>query len=405
MKAAINQRIIVWAAAIVCQVVIAGCGDMAEQKENARSRWQNATCDIRISSANEQFNQGLYSDAENTVSKCVEAGFESAEAHFLLGKIMFVKGDYQQARQHLLKAVELDDQMHQGWYWLGMQAAETKDYRNACNYYHRAMALQPGNIDYILNTVRTSIDLGQSNEAQQLLEDKMLIMPSNVSIKITAADLMLRLGRTNQAIRLYEQAALLNDDEQILESLAYCYMLEDNWEAAAKLFEKLVEKNQNASQEEQTKALVDLLAMCNMNAGRYTKAAASYGKLAVMQRDNADVWLKMGQAALGSQEAEKALVCSRKALSLRPGWDDAIALQGCAEYLAGRFDNAINSFEKIAANQAYEGFSWFMQAKCCQHLGQHKKAQHALTKAQQLSPDSKFVGLTIKSDELGDSEK
>jgi tetratricopeptide (TPR) repeat protein len=291
-------------------------------------------------------------------------------------------------------AVEYDEDLDQAWYWLGEIAQHNKQPDQAMEYYDRAIRLKPVNTDYIIAVVQTYTAQGQYDEALDLLEEKMAMLPGDVQLKVTAADILQRLGKTAQAISAYNRAFLLEPDNiAVAEALAYCYITDEQWDQAIGIFEKI---STSVDGEKKT-ACLQMLALCCMNAGEYGRAVTYYDKLSVSQRDNEELWLQMSQAALGAGAAKRASTCAARALSLRPGWADAIAVQGCVQYLNNDYDTAIRTFGRLTANRKIGGFAWLMSGRCYQQLGRKDLADIAYAKASSLNPESRLVSLLAKN--------
>ena len=139
-----------------------------------------------------------------------------------------------------------------------------------------------------------------------------------------------------------------------------------------------------------------------MNGGQYGRAVNCYSQLSVEERDNADIWVKMGQAALGAGAPKRAFTCGQKALALQPGYTDAIALIGCAQYTGGDYTAALRSFGRIAADKKNAGFSWLMRARCYEQLGQTSKAERAYKRAREINPRSELGDFLAKGKDLRD---
>ena len=101
-------------------------------------------------------------------------------------------------------------------------------------------------------------------------------------------------------------------------------------------------------------------------------------------------------AALGADAPDRALVCARRALALKPAWPEAIALQGCARYANNDYYGAIKIFKKITTDKKNEAFAWLMIGRCYQRLGQSEPAQKAYEKAANLNPEGKLITLLAK---------
>jgi tetratricopeptide (TPR) repeat protein len=141
-----------------------------------------------------------------------------------------------------------------------------------------------------------------------------------------------------------------------------------------------------------------------MNCAQYDRAVNCYNELNVKERDNAEIWVKMGQAALGAGAAERAFMCGERALVLQPGYADATALVGCAQYSMRDYTAAIKSFEKITSDEKNGGISWLMRARCYEQLGLDDEAGQAYKKAMEIEPNSKLGDLLAKGKNVEDLE-
>lgn len=396
----LRKTTIALAAAVL--VVCAGCQSHAQNKKAAQQRWEKASVQIKLSLAQQHYDNSRFDQAAKLSRECISVDPENPAARLLLGKVFLSKGKAEDAASQLRSAVDLDADCAEGWYYLGAAVQESGRSEQAWSCYQRALAISPNNVDYILAVAETYAAQDQTDAAIDLLEEKIEVLPREISLKVAAADLMCRVGQNERAADLYKQAMLLaDDDESIAESLGFCYVFGGKWCEAADIFNDLAEqcRTQRASEEagertaedqQREKLYVEMTALCSMNSAQYDKAVSRYTELSIEERDNADLWVKLGQAALGSAMTDRALSCGEKALSLRPGYADAVALIGCAQYANGDYDAAADSFERIVSDKETAGFSWLMMARCYEQLGQLDKAERAYKKAIQIDPDSEF---------------
>ncbi len=371
-----------------------GCSSYADKKMAAKMKWEKVSARARITVAKDLFENGRYEDARTPVRPCLASDPELADGHLLMGKLHYLDGRVGAAQSSMTTAVEYDEDLDQAWYWLGEIAQHNKQPATAMEYYDQAIRLKPVNTDYIIAIVQTYAAQGRYEDALALLEKKMVLLPGDVGLKVTAAELLQRLGKTAQAISAYNRAFLLDPDNMaVAESLAYCYITDEQWSQAIGIFDKI---STSVDGKKKT-ACLQMLALCCMNAGEYGRAVTYYNKLSVSQRDNEELWLKMAQAALGAGSPKRAFACATRALSLRPGWADAIAVQGCAQYLGNDYDTAIRTFSRITESRKMGGFAWLMSGRCYQQLGWKDLADKAYEKASRLNPESRLVSLLAKN--------
>ncbi len=393
-------RKITIAAITVVLAVCAGCESQAQSKRAARQRWDKTSARIKLMLAQQQAEAGNYDRAVKAVQECLSTDPNNAAARGLYGKLLLENGRRNEAIGQLGFALELDEKLHESWYWLGVAVEESRKYKKAYTLYKMALLLEPTNVDYILAVVDVRVARNNYSEAAKLLTRKMSALPRDVSLKVAAAELMGRTGENERAIELYKQAMLMTGDSgDIAESLGYCYVFSDKWDEAAEIFDSLLKQCRD---EQKKKLYLQVTALCSMNGGQYGRAVNCYSQLSVEERDNAEIWVKMGQAALGAGAPNRAFTCGQKALALQPGYTDAVALIGCAQYAGGNYAAALRSFGRIAADKKNAGFSWLMRARCYDQLGQRSKAERAYKRAREINPSSELGDFLAKGKNIRD---
>ncbi len=68
--------------------------------------------------------------------------------------------------------------------------------------------------------------------------------------------------------------------------------------------------------------------------------------------------------------------------------------------MAKDYDGAVESFEKIAADEKNAGFSWLMRARCYEQLGETSKAERAYKKALEINPRSELGDFLVKGKDI-----
>jgi tetratricopeptide (TPR) repeat protein len=393
------RKAITVTAIIVCLGSV-GCESHSESKKLAQKRWEKASAGIKLNLAQQKYDNNCFDEARRVVSECVIADPNNAQAHLLYGKLLLAEDKGTDAERELRLAVELDEELGEGWYWLGLATQGPEQSQQTLFYYNKALALNPAKVDYILAVAETYAEQEKLEEAIKLLEEKIAAMPREISLKAAAADLMWRVGENERAIELYKQAMLMTgDDSPLGEALGYCYVFSGQWREGAEIFNKLIEQCQD---EQKKKLYLQVAAFCSVNCAQYDRAVNCYNELSVEGRDDAEIWVKMGQAALGAGAAERAFMCGERALALQPGDADAIALVGCAQYSMGDYTAAIKNFEKITSDEKNGGISWLMRARCYEQLGLKDEAGQAYKKALEIEPHSELGDFLAKGKDVED---
>jgi tetratricopeptide (TPR) repeat protein len=325
--------------------------------------------------------------------KCLAIANENAQANLIKGKALYAQGKIVEAEDYIQRAVKYDSKLHEGWFLLGGLALQKNDHHWALTYYEKAHVQAPANAEYIIAIAEIHAAKGKYERAIEVLTDKSRSMPLDMDIAVAQADLYLRSGNVKVAINIYKRILVTNgQNPDVVAALGYCYVMDHQWAMASEIFEKLV-KNASAHQKE---TYLELLAVISVKNTQYGKAVQYFDKLSVTRRDDADLWLKMGQAALGANAAKRALACSKRAIMLRSGWPDAIALKGCAQYLTGDYFKAIQTFEVIRRDKKLACFAWLMTGRSFRKIGEHERAELAFEKASLLDPENELVAYVNK---------
>jgi tetratricopeptide (TPR) repeat protein len=389
-----RKRITIILLPLVSIIFCVGCESYESKKQAAYDRWEKTSAKAKISVATELFEDGRVEQAKDTAEECLQTAPELAEAHLLLGRICSVQGRSVESKESLQNALKLDESLDKAWFCLASIAQQENQLEIARQSYEKALLLKPDNADYVIALAEIDIAQGRYQNALELLTNKTRLFPDNVTLRIATADILGRMGKTKEAIKIYNQALLLEpNNKSVNEAIAYCYITDQQWEKAVKTFEKLIGNTVDSGKKA---TYLNILAMCSMNAGQYGRAVKYYDQLSVEQRENPQIWLQMGQAALGIEAPKRALACAARALDLQPGWPDAIALKGCAQYLDDDYDSAIKTFGKITSDKNMAGFAWLMTGRCYKQLGQTDLADKAFQNAAELGHDSKLITLLMK---------
>jgi tetratricopeptide (TPR) repeat protein len=367
--------------------VATGCDSYAQKKDAAHTRWEKTTAIAKMPVARELFVNERYDEAQATLDECIRVAPEMTEAHLLLGKVLYTQGKLPEAAGAFATTVKLDDTAHEAWYMLGL-ITQKRDVNQAQKYFRMAMDAKPTSSDYIIALAGTYAQLGQQQKALDMLSQKSKQMPGNAELSIAQADILMEMGDLDAAIKFYDRSMLVSGtDKETMAVLGYCYVMANRWSEAGRIFEKLAADSTGDTRTSHLK----LLAMCSMNGAEYGKAVDYYDQLSLNNRNDAELWLKMGQAALGAEAPNRAATCAIRALDLRPAWPDAIALRGCTHYLKKDYNAAIKTFQRITSDGKVGPFAWMMTARCYQQLGQRARADKAYESARNLDPENKLL--------------
>ena len=373
----------------------AGCETHAEQKQAMHDQWQVKSSHAQIPLAREHFESGQLKEAKDILNECLAADPFMPEANLLMGKVVMEQGLTEQARNYFASVVEVDSQCDEAYYWLGVVSQKSGSLSESIGYHSKAVSLKPVELKYIHALSDAFVANGQVDKALELLSEKDKALGRSAKIKVALADIYQFEGETDKAISLYRQALIIDgDDPEVINALGYFYVAEKKWDMAIALFEK----NLADKKGKELVSHLELLGKCCMSNGEYGKAMNYYNKLSVHKRDDGNVWLQMGNAALGANLSDRAMSCDERALSLKPGWSDAVVLKGCAFYLSGEYQNGISVFSRVLNDKELGGIAWIMTGRCYEKLNLMTNAKRSYDKATEIDPGSRLVSIVSRPD-------
>jgi tetratricopeptide (TPR) repeat protein len=394
-----NTKIIIIFVA-VSLIIAANCqGGHKQKKQEMKAKWQKTSLEMKLSAAMGQFDSGQYKSAEAIAIECISSDFNLPDAHLLLGKVKLVQGDFARAKKSLETYINLRQDSDEGSFLLGLACERLNDSIAAFNWYQKALELSPGNTDYVIAMGKMYAAQNKFAEAENLYQEKIATNPGDVDLKMAAGQMYLAAGQNDKAVGFYEQAQLtVPDNTELLEALGSCYILTGNWQKAHDIHKQLYQRCTDSTVRN---GYLKIMALSATNSGDYGSAMKYYSQLTAQNKADAQLWFLMGQAALGADLPRQALICSKKALSLKPDMAEAYLLSGSANYKSGSYSQAIDDFHRAAVDSACAHFAWLMAARCYERMGYVAQAKAAYEKAAQYGGNSELQKLLVKSEREG----
>jgi len=345
--------------------VMSGCGSGAKKKAAMVARWEQSTAFAKLPMAEELAVNGRYEEAMAIVDKCISADPKSFEGHFSRGKVFLMEGMSAEAKESFTSAQKCEGPTEAAWFMLGVIAEQEGSVEKAFEYYSKAMELKPSRSGYVIALAELKADMEDYEDAVALLRKKSEAFYAGSELKVALAEMLVRHGEVDEAIGVYNRLLVSDGDQsEYLVPLGYCYVINKDWAGGVRVFSRLVEKTDG----QQRDAHLEMLGICSMNNADYVQAMKCYDRLSIKRRGDADVWLRMGQAAFGANIPKRALVCAKKAYALRPGSSNAMMLKGCAEYIQGDYAKAFESFDWLASKSESSSFIEMMMSRCNERI-------------------------------------
>jgi tetratricopeptide (TPR) repeat protein len=142
--------------------------------------------------------QGRLGEAEALYRGLLQQQPESPLLHANLGEALRALGRHDEARVHLLKAIELDASIAEAWNSLGLLARDQRRYGDAEAAYREVIRLQPQFIGAYINLGAALVARYRRVEAVEVLRSALLIEPDNPEALTRLGSVLCEVGDARQ---------------------------------------------------------------------------------------------------------------------------------------------------------------------------------------------------------------
>ncbi|HSV16075.1 MAG TPA: tetratricopeptide repeat protein, partial [Tepidisphaeraceae bacterium] len=204
----------------VAAMAAVGCSQVDENhkkfvKDN-RGQFDVMRLQLTYEVAAEQYKTGELDKCRETLKSALAVPTPYAPMHVLAGKLE-MEGDHgnlETAAVELKKAVEINGEDPEPYYLLGVVYQRWQKFETACGYYQQAVDHKSSEASYVLAVAEMKMTLGQLDDAQQLLEDKMLYFEQSGAMHIALAKIATLKGDHAAAAKHLRDATLLLPEDQ-----------------------------------------------------------------------------------------------------------------------------------------------------------------------------------------------
>jgi protein O-GlcNAc transferase len=275
---------------------------------------------------------GIYELHVNSQKKVVETWYKEAGELFLFG-------NYDQAEQKYKQVLNSDIERAEGWYNLGKLYYQTERYQDALESWFRALELEPskGSWHYDLGLVLEK--LNATPQAIQAYQDAIALDPQLLSAYHRLGNIWFEAGELEQAESIYCKA------------ITVC---PEHWSGYINLGNVLLTRNQ-----------VDA-------------AIETYEKALSLKPRDPDILYNLGMAFEAKNDAAQAS-----------------SYFGYSFYRQGKFQDAIDYYQKFLEIQNGDINFYLALADCYQNLNQHAEAIKIYREGLRLYPNAGIFHLSL----------
>lgn len=249
---------------------------------------------------------------------------------------------------------------------LGVTHENRGQYREAGDFYRRALQAKPRARDALYNLARLLNGDREYRESLELYRRLLAIDPDNANAHAGMADTLAWLGRPRQALRSLERAQVLDPARrrhgtarrQLDKMLEQIEMRRAHRQADAnyrkalehhrqgRLEEALAALRQSREQSPDSVEIHTFIGLINEQAGRLEEAAADYRRALQIDPRSVQALNRLGALRLRQQRYLEALQHFRALAGIQPDFAKVYSGMGVALYNLKRPQEALQSFDK-----------------------------------------------------------
>ena len=302
---------------IVAVSVLAGCGGPTKQgkiaRANAHQRMDVVNADLAAQQAMQQFEVGQLKAALETIDSAIARFDENAKYHLLRGRVLIEQHRLDSARKSLVRSIELDPDVAESHYFLGVLHQRWSEDTLALECYKKAMEHNPTHPQFLLAAAESYVALGQLDEGIELLRTAGKEFQHQPSITALLGHIHLRKGNPKEASKYLADSRLLgNDDSEVLTLLASAQFNAGEYANCLHTIAQLQESN------ELSHTFQRLKGKCLSATGRQIQGRDICLKVTRQTPDDTGAWIDLGFIAWDMGDYERVALCGKKISELSP---------------------------------------------------------------------------------------
>ena len=389
----LTRSIRMWQAVGACALILilAGCQSTPTHDENvnaANARWKSVRSASMLHMAQQQFDAGDLNQAEKTLASAIGIDAGNPYLHIMAGRVALERGQLERSFRRLSVAVELDGQIPEAHYYLGIVMQRWTRYDQALESYQRAYDLEPDNVAYVLAVGETLVAAGQLDEAVELLAGRIVYFDQNAAIRVALAHMHTMRGEHDLAANYLAEAVLLQpDDVQIHEELALAYVAANALDDAIRTLESLCAR---AELNDRTDLRMQLGAAYH-RVGRTEDAREIYLQVTRADPKHTHAWLRLGEIALRNERYAEAMTAAGRARRLTPTLADPYLLQAMVWERRGMGLKALPLLERAEELDTESSAAVLLRGIILQREGRDTEAAEAYAEALRRDPEDSRV--------------
>lgn len=314
-----------------------------------------------------------------------------AKAHQGLSLLYMQKQQYQQAQQHLIRAVELGRADAQVYAQLGFIYVQNNQHWSAIAAYRQALMLQPGQVQYQKGLLFALIEAGDLTQASVLLKELINQTPNDAQLWLQRGQIALEQGQQQQALTNIEISLKLQPKDHTNQLLAA--QLHLNQGSSERAVELLTLTLTNLPQQQEAAAINVTLQTLNwlvvqQQWGLVEKlvSPANVIKAKFNQQQKAQFLVYSAQFAIEKGQLDTALKRLNEAVNIDPNLGDGLLSLANLYHQKNQLTQAKLMYVRAQSLPDFQLSAWLGLAQIAIDSQNYKEALGYLKKSLKANP-------------------
>jgi Flp pilus assembly protein TadD len=367
------------------------------QKEAAVKQWSQTRAAVTGSLAKSQYESGNFDKARQSINEALKLDPENVNLHLLSIRLSIETGQLELAIRELELTRKLDEKNAEVEYLSGVVYQRWQKHELAYQHYTKACEKNDKELAYLLARAETLMMLDRSNEALEVLREKVPAFEHNAALHHCIGQVLVDLGRHGEAVDSHRQAAMLApDDATIREHLAMALFFSRQYREAGDIFARLLRDPLNTKRAELWVAQGE----CQLQTGRTHDARTSFETATQLDATSTSAWLSLAKVTLQINDQRRAETVLKRVIALDPNLSEAHLMLGYLRLRQNRLEDAMKEFQKASSLDRTDPVSLCMIGYVLEKSGKPQQAARYYAQALKVKPGDELATRLMASVEI-----
>jgi Tfp pilus assembly protein PilF len=377
--------------AVALVALLAACqqNNNPTPSEAAKAQWNTARANVMLSVATDQFNNGDFERARQTVDEAPRMDQKNAPLRILSAQLAIEQGQLDVADRELAEARTIDPKNPKAFYLSGVVYQRWEQPSKACEFYSTACDLDPGEQKYLLAKAEMLVAMDRTDDALALLQAKVIFFENSPAIRDEVGLLLERKDRWADAADMFRRATILTpEDETVREHLARALFHIGQYADAAEALERIL----SDPKQQKRSDLYLMQGECRMSLSRIGDARESFTTAADLDPTGPLPQIELAKASIALGDTTRAEADLRRATTFGGDEADISLLRGYIRLRENRLDEAMAAFSRASALRPDDTVGLCMMGYVDQKKGEFREAQGLYRRALTIKPTDELAG-------------